>query len=250
MKIIKRLSMIAVLILIMSLLLPITAFAADIFSTSGQVAPEKDIYYVGDTINVTDYFRNKGANNATNVSVEYYHRLDGANSVYSGSPINYGTIASGASESHSFEYTFKETDIGEYRIGSKITYMELGAGPYNEYSSGHDFIVMQAPTPTPTPTATPTATPTTTPTPTPSADATFTPTPAAETPEPLETLEIISTKAPTVSDDADTKSQSTGLLSGDNALLIIVISALGVVLLVLIVIIIIVANNRKNQGFR
>lgn len=246
MKFFKRLSIVAVLLMIMSFLIPITAFAADIFSTTGQVATEKDIYYVGDTVEITDYFRNKGANNATNVSVEYYYRLDGANSVYSGTSINFGTIASGTSESHSFEYTFKETDIGEYRIGAKITYMEAGAGPFQEYSSGHNFIVMQAPTPTPT--STPTATETPAPTSTPTAAPTNTPT-SAVTPEPIETLVLISPEV-AVSDGADTQSEANGLLFGDNTWLFIIIAALGVLLIILIVIIIVVAAKRNKKNFR
>ena len=197
MKTLKYFSAIIVLILSIVFMLPVSALADDIFTTGGTVEPEKDIYYVGDTVEITDYFRNKGTISATSVSVEYYHRLDGANSVYSGSPISFGTIAGGASESHSYTYTFKESDIGEYRIGSKITYMLSGGGPYKEYSTGHDFTVMPAPDPTATPTASATATPAVTPTPTPEPTASPSPEPTASPTPTAAPEEDETTAAPT-----------------------------------------------------
>ena len=246
MKISKRLSLILILSITICLLIPLTAFADDIFSSTGTVAPEKDIYYVGDTVDITDYYRNKDTVNATNVSVEYYFRLDGANSVYSGSPINFGTIAGGTSKSHSFQYTFKESDIGEYRIGSKITYSTSGGGPFNEYSSGHNFIVELAPTPTPTPSETPTATPTDSPAPT----ITPTATPIAETPVPIETLAPLATEVAADASSANSDiNSSAGILDtilGDSTLAMVVIIILAIVsILIIIIIILLIVKRRK-----
>ena len=122
----------------------------NVFLTSGVVDPEKEIYYVGDTVEVKDKFRNGLAIQATNVTVEYYHRVDG-NGVYNGSPIGLGTVAGGDSVYNTFDYTFKEADIGEFRIGSQIKYNVSGKGPYDEYNYAHDFIVQAVPEPEETP---------------------------------------------------------------------------------------------------
>ncbi len=240
MKIFKRLSIVMTILIIICLLSSISVFAADnIFSTSGEVDPEKDVYYVGDTVNISDYFRNGDAGNATNVTVEYYHRIDGSSSVYSGSPINYGTVPGGTSEHHTFNYTFKETDIGEYRIGSKITYNHGGGGPYNEYSTGHNFIVELAPTPSPTPEITPTATPTTaTPTPVP----TDTPEPTAT---PTEEVTVVATLANDITSEGTSSNETEGKIS-DSTLLIVLIAVLELLVISLTVLITVLAMKKKR----
>ncbi len=240
MKIIKHICALIAFVLTILFLFPTTALAADIFSTTGSVAPEQDIYYVGDTVEIDDSFRNKSTSNATNAVVEYYYRLNGANSVYSGNQIALGTIASGTSKHTSFKYTFKESDIGDYRIGAKITYTASGSTD-SEYSSGHDFIVMAAPTPTPTPSATPTLeiTPTATATPT-----------LEPTAVPIPTLQTIATYTPVphavaTAEETDTSSISTGTIFQDKAILMTIIIVAGVIAVLLVVlIIVIVAKNR------
>ena len=250
----------AALLILIIILFPLTAFAADIFSTTGEVTPEKDIYYVGDTVEITDYFRNKGTATATNVSVEYYYRLNGSNSVYSGSPIYFGTVSGGSSESHSYQYTFKESDIGSYRIGAKVTYT-LSGTVSSEYSSGHDFAVAAAPvataTPTPEPTASPTATATLEATPT--AEPTATPEPVpTDTPQPEATpapsVSEGPTKAPANVPTASSRATpSVGfldtLLSFSPALLVLM-AVLAVLLIALIIAIIIVSGKRKGSRYR
>ena len=247
--------------LTLACMFPVIALADDIFTTGGTVSPEKDIYYVGDTVEIDDYFRNKSANNATNVSVEYYYRLDGSStSVYSGSPISFGTIAGGASESRSYTYTFKESDIGRYRIGSKITYMISGGGPYREYSTGHDFTVMAAPTPTATPVSSPSESPTpntTTPSPTPSPTPEPTEEPTQETtsePSPEDEATAVPTPIPTFTPTPAPKAQPTQPVSErlasffqDNKVLAISIIVLAVSLTALIILIIIVAPKKRRH---
>ncbi len=252
MKNIKRISIICIAVVLSAIALESIALAADNFSSGGTVTPEKDVYYVGDKVDISDLFKNKSGSTATSVSVEYYYRLNGANSVYSGSPINFGTISAGASKSHAFSYTFKEDDIGDYRIGAKITYT-MGGASYSEYSSGHDFEVMQAPTSTPSPTTTitPTPEPTLTPTPT-AASATDTPAPTpvpTETPEPTE--EPLATFTPQPEPDDETGELKTKDYSGIKALLkdrgfvMMLIIIVAIILVLLMVLIVVMVAKKK-----
>ncbi len=249
MKIFKNILIAVSVIVISTFVLQSVALAADNFSSGGNVTPEKDVYYVGDIVSIYDLFKNKSGSTATSVSVEYYYRLDGSNSVYSGSPINFGTVAAGKSETYTFSYTFKESDIGDYRIGAKITYT-MGGSTYSEYSSGHDFIVEQAPTPTPAPTDTMTPAPTDTPTPVPTAEPTFTPEPTA-TPEPtiekIETFtpdptDVPATKTPTIQ---PTKNPEVKALLEDRRVVMMLIIIVGLILVLMIILIIVLVSKKK-----
>lgn len=134
----------------------------NVFRSSGSHVPEKAVYYAGETVTVTDTFRNSLIIEATDVVVKYYFKPPGAGAYY-GDPIDIGTVAGGATAENAFDYTFTEDDIGDFRIGSELTYDVAGEGPYNEYNVAHDFVVKAAPTPSPTPEATPTDTPAPTP---------------------------------------------------------------------------------------
>ena len=239
---IKRVSIVIAAVFICAFMMQITAFAADNFSSGGTVTPEKDVYYVGDTVDISDLFKNKSGSTAFNVSVEYYYRLNGANSVYSGSPIAYGNIPAAKSESHSFSYTFKESDIGDYRIGAKITYT-MGGVTYDEYSSGHDFAVEAAPTPTPEPSFTPTPVPTNSPTPTP--EPTIAP---EQTEEPEATMELIATFTPQPENEGDESiEESSGLsaLLQDRGVIMMLIIVAGVILILLIILLIVAVTKKR-----
>ena len=134
----------------------------NVFRSGGGAEPEKAVYYVGETVTVTDAMRNSLTIAATDLSLAYYFKT-ASHGTKNGDPIDLGDVAGGASEEYSFDYTFTEDDIGNFRIGSEITYHVAGRGPYDEFNIAHDFVVESVPTPTPTPEPTPSPTPEPTP---------------------------------------------------------------------------------------
>ncbi|MCK5128377.1 MAG: hypothetical protein KAQ68_00885, partial [Clostridiales bacterium] len=154
----------------------------NVFLSSGEVSPEQAIYYVGETVQITDRFRNSLAIAATDVSVAYYHRLTGGY-LSNKNPIDLGTVAAKATAENVFDYTFTEDDIGALRIGSELTYSVSGIGPYNEFNIAHDFVVEAAPVATDTPLPSETPAPSDTPIP-------------SDTATPTDTSETEATQAP------------------------------------------------------
>ncbi len=203
----------------------------NVFYTSGTVAPEKAHYYVGETVEIEDKFRNGLEIPAANVSVDYYHRVNGGSNIAYGIPIVFGTVAGGESVFNTFEYTFMPADIGEFRMGSKITYNVSGKGPYTEYNAAHDFIVEAAPTPTPTPSASPTPTPTPT---------------LAPTNTPTMTLEAVSA-TPESSNTLQPSGEAANANTISNPLLIALVIIGG--LLVVAIIIVIILLIKKSDKF-
>lgn len=208
----------------------------NVFHTSGVMTPEQDVYYVGETVEITDQFRNSLKIPATDLEIEYYHKLNGS-TVYNGDPIVIGTIAGGAEEFHTFEYTFKEGDIGEFKIASQMRYKMSGKGPYNEYNYGHEVIVMAVPTPAPTPTPTPTPTPIPTPT-------TSTPTIA---PTPTPTIAAASTVSSEKEDTPTAENNTDSKLSMGIIILITVLSFAVVILFALVIMVRKKGNKTKTN---
>jgi hypothetical protein len=212
----------------------------NVFKSSGGEEPQKDVYYVGETVTVTDSMRNSLAIEAADLTLSYYFKTT-SHGTTSGDPIDLGDVAGGATEEYSFDYTFTEDDIGAFRIGSEIAYYVSGLGPYKEYNIAHDFVVEPAPTPTPTPEPTPTPTPE----PTPEA----TPTPAGEKDtgsgetESTETQDDETAAAPT--EAAET--EEAGRAAASPSWLTIVIIALAA-LLAAAVIVLVVVLSKKNKG--
>ncbi|MCK5128352.1 MAG: hypothetical protein KAQ68_00760 [Clostridiales bacterium] len=202
----------------------------NVFLTEATKDPDKPIFYVGETVTLNDRYRNGLTIPATDVVVAFYYRVTGQSTEH-GDPIDLDDAAGGESLYHTFEYTFKEADIGEYRIGSQLTYKVAGKGPYQEYNAAHDFVVAAAPTPSPTPVATPE------PTPTPTVEATDTATPV-----------VTDTPLPSDAVVTDEPSTSGGVLSelGSNPLLLVLVIVLGLVLVAVVGLIIVMVVKKKK----
>jgi hypothetical protein len=215
----------------------------NVMRSGGEAVPEKDVYYVGETVTVTDTMRNSLPVEATNVTMEYYFRLTGGGTDF-GDTVDIGTIAGGDTHSQVLEYTFTSDDIGILRIGSELTYYVMGRGPYNEFNVARDFIVEPAPTPTPTeaPTPTPSPAPTPSPTPEPSQDSAS---PSPDDAASLFSQEVSPVQEGTASDTPPPADE----VSRPNTFLLIVIVVLAVMLLAAIIVLIVVLAKKRRDDF-
>ena len=207
----------------------------NVIRSGGAVEPEKDIYYVGETVYVTDSMRNSLSIKVTDMSMDYYFRRSGGTDA--GDTVDFDTVDGGERVENTLEYTFTEEDLGGLRIGSSVTYKVSGKGPYTEYNVAHDFVVEPAPTPTPSPTPTATTEPT--------PEATNSPAPSKETvsapiEESAQTQEIAGTQ-----EAGEDEEGVQRLPLSDRGVLIALIIVIGAVLVLLIVLIIVIVARKK-----
>lgn len=209
----------------------------NIFRSSGGENPEKSVYYVGETVQVTDSMKNILAIEATDVSVEYYFK--NAQSTTIKNPVVLGTVAGNTSVDNIFDYIFTVDDIGDLRIGSKLTYTVSGLGPYNEFNIAHDFVV--EPAPTPSPTIEPTDTPATTTAPTETAEI------ATQTDDVSSDSDASDKDSEDAKDDETDTSQDSFLNAtiADQPAMLFLIIGIGLVVLLLIILIIVVIVRKK-----
>ena len=215
----------------------------NVIRSDSSIEPEKVKYFVGDTVSVTDTMRNGIDVDVTNLKMEYYIRRNGTNSA--GDSVDFGTLTPNQRVENTLEYAFSESDIGELRIGSKVTYNVSGSGPYTEYNVAHDFVVEAAPTPTSSPT------PADSPTPAATAEQTDTPTPETATAEPTEvqsSMQVNETEQnDKTSDNNDSASKETAvdsILSDRTIFMTIIIVAGAVIASILVLLIVIVAEKK------
>ncbi len=226
----------------------------NIIRSGGSVEPEKESYFVGETVLITDTMRNSLSINVTDAKMQYYFRDDTA--TYDGQKVSFGTISSNKKVENTLEYTFTEEDIGELRIGSYISYYVSGNGPYKEYNVAHDFIIEPSPSPTPTmePTQTETPEPIQTETPIPDSDETQKDGVYTE----LTTSEVKSNNQGSFQDmflaednNSNVKNETSqnkslfDTIASDKALLITSIIVGGFIIILIIVLIIIIISKRK-----
>ncbi len=222
----------------------------NIIRSGSEIDPEKNIYYVGETVAITDTMRNSLSVNVTSLEMQYYYRHNGATNYKD--TITFGTVTPNQKVENTLNYTFTESDIGELRIGSKVTYNVGGTGPYTEYNVAHDFTVQASPTPEPTPEPTasptlePTATPAPTPEPTPEPTATPVPTeqPTATPPPEQEQIQQDNNDNKEIAMDEDEQSDSEGSILSDRTVVMTIIIVAGVVVLVIMVLIIVVVAKK------
>ncbi len=221
----------------------------NIIRSGSSIEPEKNIYYVGDTVAVTDTMRNSLSVNVSDLEMQYYYRHNGATNYKD--TVTFGTVTPNQKVENTLDYTFTENDIGELRIGSKVTYKISGTGPYTEYNVAHDFTVEASPTPTPSPeptasptpeaTVEPTLEPTAQPTQAPVEDATQTPLDGKED----DNKDSLSNEEVKNNDEKDSGDSDLTSVLGDRTIVMTIIIAAGVIIVFLMVLIIIVATKKR-----
>lgn len=94
-------------------------------------------------IQISDTFRNTLPIEATNVTVEYYYRVDGV-TIYTPAPYSLGSVGGGDTKSISFHLTLNSSHVGQMHIASKMEYLVSDQGYYEEYNYAHEFEVQEA----------------------------------------------------------------------------------------------------------
>ncbi len=209
----------------------------NIIKSNGGNDPQKDIYFPGDTVLITDNMRNSLETSATDFDIRYYFKKSGG-ATTNADAVVLGTVLGGETKEYSFSYTFTEDDIGELRIGSQITYHIAGYGPYSEYNVAHDFVIKPLPTAPPTPE--PTSEPTPIATEETQTDKQDTPLKSQSDKEEEDISENVSEESGQIS---QTKEQNHKLI--DNPLIVAAL-ILGILLIITIIILIIVVIAKKS----
>ncbi|MCK5130505.1 MAG: hypothetical protein KAQ68_11670 [Clostridiales bacterium] len=199
----------------------------NVIRSGSEISPDKDTYFVGETVSVTDTMRNSIGVDVTDLDMKYYFRRSDGNT--DGDTVNFATITPNQMVENTIKYTFTDADLGGLRIGSAITYHVSGNGPYTEYNVAHDFDVVPSPTPTASPTPTPTLVPTPTQAPT----------------EETQALDVI-TPVPEETDSNVQENQSIGsTILGDRGLLLTLIILAGVIVILILVVVIVLIIRKK-----